>query len=238
MRRFTPVLILVVFLVALVVDFLPNLTLPGAGRGRPAPSGRDEARPRPRRRPAGRVPGPPGRRQDARFAGRWERSRRSSRTASTRPAWPSPSSRPRASTGSSSSSRASTTRMRSGASWARPASSSSCPSRPRPMARARHPAPCRGPGAAPPERGAAALLRRRDRPGVRQHGQHRQTGGRLPAQEPGGRAVRRLHVEERRQLLRDRARRQGRLGPRDPERDHGRAGHHHRRLRAASRPRR
>ena len=129
MRRAGPILILLIGILALF-DRLPARAAPARlpERRRHLAHGRDQARSRPLGRPPRRVPGPAGRGQGARRRATWRSSRTSSSAASTRPASPSRSSRPRARTASSSSCRASPTAKRSASSSARPAASTSCPS--------------------------------------------------------------------------------------------------------------
>ena len=68
MRRAAPFLIVIIGIAALILDFWPNLTLPGLGTN-PVPGRRDEAGARPAGRRPGRVPGPAQQRQVSPDAG-------------------------------------------------------------------------------------------------------------------------------------------------------------------------
>ena len=64
MRRAGPILIAVIGVLALIIDFFPGLRLPDPAAGDGQWRRRDEARPGPPGRPAGRVPGAAARRPD------------------------------------------------------------------------------------------------------------------------------------------------------------------------------
>ncbi len=131
MRKAGPILIVLIGVLALIINFFPNLTVPDSTSPTREPSDRDEVGPRPVRRPARRVPGAEGRRQVAdrrghgdhqghhRAPGEHDRRLRARRRH--------PGRRPR----SWSSCRASPTPTRSASSSARPAASTSSRSAPR-----------------------------------------------------------------------------------------------------------
>ena len=170
---------------------------------------RDQARPRPVGRPARRVPGAAGRRQDAdpRRHGRHQGHRRAPRQHDRRVR--AASSRPRAPTASSSSCRASPTPRPSASSSARPASSTSCRSaRPRRPRASRSTSSSTRPLFSGDQVSSATV-------GTDQNGRPAVDFVLKPTAPD---LFSDYTAEPRRQLLRDRPRRHGRVGAGHPER--------------------